>query len=157
MTKNQTTLFKILLTTKHFVISELCDLDCGPHGHCEGDSCACDHGWAGDYCGLKQCDPRYCQKIFFSRNAKFNFCIRCADHGQCKNGTCLCVTGWNGRHCTLEGCPSGCSSHGQCKVNSEGDWECKCYDGWDGTDCSVALESNCNDAKDNDKGNFLSK
>ncbi|XP_059482465.1 teneurin-m isoform X2 [Neocloeon triangulifer] len=116
---------------------EMCDLDCGPHGHCEGDACACDPGWAGDYCGLKQCDPR------------------CSDHGQCKNGTCLCVTGWNGRHCTLEGCPSGCTSHGQCKVNPDGDWECKCYDGWDGADCSVALESNCNDGKDNDKDGLV--
>ncbi|CAB3368884.1 Hypothetical predicted protein [Cloeon dipterum] len=116
---------------------QMCDLDCGPHGHCEGDACACDPGWAGDFCGLKQCDPR------------------CADHGQCKNGTCLCVTGWNGKHCTLEGCPSGCGGHGQCKVNFDGDWECKCYDGWDGADCNVALESSCNDGKDNDKDGLI--
>ncbi|XP_065347700.1 teneurin-m isoform X4 [Cloeon dipterum] len=116
---------------------QMCDLDCGPHGHCEGDACACDPGWAGDFCGLKQCDPR------------------CADHGQCKNGTCLCVTGWNGKHCTLEGCPSGCGGHGQCKVNVDGDWECKCYDGWDGADCNVALESSCNDGKDNDKDGLV--
>ncbi|XP_021940923.1 teneurin-m isoform X3 [Zootermopsis nevadensis] len=112
---------------------ELCDLDCGPHGHCVGDSCVCNAGWSGEFCTLKQCDPR------------------CNEHGQCKNGTCLCVTGWNGRHCTMEGCPNSCSGHGQCRVSSDGAWECRCYDGWDGRDCSVALEQSCNDGKDNDK------
>ncbi|KAF4528732.1 hypothetical protein B566_EDAN008998 [Ephemera danica] len=116
---------------------ELCDLDCGPNGHCEGDACACDSGWAGDYCNLKQCDAR------------------CSEHGQCKNGTCLCVTGWNGRHCTLEGCPNSCSAHGQCKVNTDGAWECRCYDGWDGIDCSVALEQSCSDSRDNDKDGLV--
>lgn len=77
---------------------------------------------------------------------------RCADHGQCKNGTCLCVTGWNGKHCTLEGCPNSCSGHGQCKANFEGLWECKCHQGWTGAECSVMMEQNCQDAKDNDKG-----
>lgn len=77
---------------------------------------------------------------------------RCNEHGQCKNGTCLCVTGWNGKHCTLEGCPASCSNHGQCRVSGEGLWECRCYDAWDGADCSVALEQNCSDNKDNDKG-----
>lgn len=37
---------------------ELCDKDCGPHGHCMGDSCICDSGWSGEYCMLKQCDQR---------------------------------------------------------------------------------------------------
>jgi len=62
------------------------------------------------------------------------------------------VTGWNGKHCTLEGCPNSCSGHGQCKSNMEGLWECKCHGGWTGTECSVMMEQNCNDAKDNDKG-----
>uniref|UniRef100_A0A146KU89 Tenascin-like protein n=4 Tax=Lygus hesperus TaxID=30085 RepID=A0A146KU89_LYGHE len=116
---------------------ELCDLDCGPHGHCVGDSCVCVVGWAGEYCNMKQCDQR------------------CNEHGQCKNGTCLCVTGWNGKHCTLEGCPHSCSGHGQCRVNNEGLWECRCSDGWDGRDCSVLLEQNCNDGKDNDKDGLV--
>lgn len=116
--------------------TELCDLDCGKHGRCVGESCTCDDGWGGDYCNTKLCDSR------------------CNEHGQCKNGTCLCVTGWNGRHCTIEGCPAGCSSHGSCRVSGEGLWECRCYDGWDGPDCAVALEQNCGDNKDNDKGMF---
>ncbi|XP_033609261.1 uncharacterized protein LOC111869196 isoform X2 [Cryptotermes secundus] len=111
---------------------ELCDLDCGSHGHCVGDSCMCNSGWSGDYCTLKQCDPR------------------CNEHGQCKNGTCWCMMGWNGRHCTMEGCPNSCSRHGQCRVNSDGAWECYCYEGWDGQDCSVALEQSCSDGRDND-------
>ena len=38
-------------------------------------------------------------------------------------------------------------------MSGEGSWECRCYDGWDGVDCGVALEQNCDDSKDNDKGN----
>ena len=113
---------------------ELCDLDCGQHGRCVGDACACDDGWGGEYCNTKLCDAR------------------CNEHGQCKNGTCLCVTGWNGKHCTIEGCPNSCSGHGQCRVSGEGQWECRCYEGWDGADCGIALELNCGDSKDNDKG-----
>lgn len=114
--------------------AELCDLDCGPHGHCVDNACDCLPGWSGELCNLKQCDPR------------------CNEHGQCKNGTCLCVTGWNGKHCTMEGCPNSCSGHGQCRVSNDGQWECRCYDGWDGKDCNVLLEQNCNDGRDNDKG-----
>lgn len=124
-----------VLTHSFFVFpAELCDLDCGQHGRCVGETCLCDDGWGGDYCNAKLCDAR------------------CNEHGQCKNGTCLCVTGWNGKHCTMEGCPSGCSAHGQCRVSGEGLWECRCYDGWDGGDCAVPLEQNCADNKDNDKG-----
>lgn len=115
-------------------VSELCDLDCGPHGHCVDNACDCLPGWSGELCNLKQCDPR------------------CNEHGQCKNGTCLCVTGWNGKHCTMEGCPNSCSGHGQCRVSNDAQWECQCYNGWDGKDCSVLLEQNCNDGRDNDKG-----
>ncbi|XP_050300174.1 teneurin-m isoform X3 [Anthonomus grandis grandis] len=112
---------------------ELCDLDCGDHGHCVSEVCQCDSGWSGEYCNLKQCDQR------------------CNEHGQCKNGTCLCVTGWNGKHCTIEGCPNSCSAHGQCRFSGEGLWECRCDNGWDGPDCSILLEQNCNDGRDNDK------
>lgn len=113
---------------------ELCDLNCGAHGKCVGETCTCDNGWGGEFCNTKLCDAR------------------CNEHGQCKNGTCLCVTGWNGKHCTIEGCPASCSTHGQCRVSVEGLWECRCYDGWDGVDCSVQLELSCGDNKDNDKG-----
>ncbi|XP_024943143.1 teneurin-m isoform X4 [Cephus cinctus] len=116
---------------------ELCDLDCGPHGHCVDNACDCMAGWSGELCNLKQCDPR------------------CNEHGQCKNGTCLCVTGWNGKHCTMEGCPNSCSGHGQCRVNIEAQWECRCYDGWDGKDCNVLLEQTCDDGRDNDKDGLV--
>ncbi|RZF37225.1 hypothetical protein LSTR_LSTR014116 [Laodelphax striatellus] len=106
---------------------ELCDLDCGPHGHCVADSCICNDGWGGE----------------------------CNEHGQCKNGTCLCVTGWNGRHCTMEGCPNSCSGHGQCRVNLDSLWECRCSEGWDGADCSVLLEQSCSDGRDNDKDGLV--
>ncbi|XP_057653225.1 teneurin-m isoform X11 [Diorhabda carinulata] len=116
---------------------ELCDLDCGSHGHCVNEACQCDAGWSGEFCNMKQCDPR------------------CNDHGQCKNGTCLCVTGWNGKHCTIEGCPNSCSGHGQCRFSSESSWECRCDNGWDGVDCNLLLEQNCNDGRDNDKDGLV--
>jgi hypothetical protein len=61
----------------HIVISELCDLDCGLHGHCVGDSCVCNAGWSGDYCSLKQCDPRYRQLPLATRILVINitFCL----------------------------------------------------------------------------------
>lgn len=118
-------------------LSELCDLDCGQHGNCVGETCLCVDGWGGDYCNTKLCDQR------------------CNEHGQCKNGTCLCVTGWNGKHCTIEGCPGGCSGHGQCRVSGEGQWECRCNENWDGVNCAVPLEQNCGDNKDNDNGKLL--
>ncbi|XP_075972353.1 teneurin transmembrane protein Ten-m isoform X2 [Anticarsia gemmatalis] len=116
---------------------EICDLDCGIHGRCVGESCVCDPGWTGEFCTSKLCDAR------------------CSDHGQCKNGTCLCVSGWNGRHCTLEGCPRACAGHGQCKVANDGQWSCKCFDGWDGPDCTTLKEQICDDAKDNDKDGLV--
>ncbi|XP_049696807.2 teneurin-m isoform X7 [Helicoverpa armigera] len=116
---------------------EICDLDCGLHGRCVGESCVCDPGWTGEFCTSKLCDAR------------------CSDHGQCKNGTCLCVSGWNGRHCTLEGCPRGCAGHGQCKVANDGQWSCKCFDGWDGPDCTTLKEQICDDSKDNDKDGLV--
>lgn len=48
-----------------------------------------------------------------------------------------------------------CQNHGSCRVSGEVLWECRCYEGWDGVDCSVQLEQNCGDNKDNDKGNFF--
>lgn len=49
-----------------------------------------------------------------------------------------------------------CSSHGQCRVTPEQMFECRCYEGWDGPDCSVPLEKDCKDGKDNDKGEKMS-
>lgn len=117
-------------------ITEVCDLDCGPHGRCVGESCVCDPSWTGEFCTSKLCDAR------------------CGEHGQCKNGTCVCVTGWNGRHCTLEGCAGGCAGHGACRAYNF-QWECQCYEGWEGRDCTTIKERVCDDSKDNDKGNSL--
>lgn len=45
-----------------------------------------------------------------------------------------------------------CSNQGQCRVGAEGLFECRCFDGFDGADCSLILEKDCKDGKDNDKG-----
>lgn len=47
-----------------------------------------------------------------------------------------------------------CSNQGQCRVGLEGLFECRCFDGFDGADCSLVLEKDCKDGKDNDKGKF---
>ncbi|KAG8200277.1 hypothetical protein JTE90_021927 [Oedothorax gibbosus] len=110
---------------------ERCELDCGYHGRCQGNTCICNTGWSGPKCNEKQCDPR------------------CVEHGQCVNGTCICIQGWNGYYCTLEGCPQSCNRHGTCtRVND--DWQCKCDDDWSGESCSIPLEKICDDKIDND-------
>jgi hypothetical protein len=48
-----------------------------------------------------------------------------------------------------------CSNQGQCRVGPEGLFECRCFDGFDGVDCSLILEKDCKDGKDNDKGEIL--
>ena len=115
-----------------------CGINCGGHGRCEASACVCDAGWAGEFCQERLCDSR------------------CNEHGQCKNGTCLCVTGWNGKHCTLEGCPRDCTKRGQCKSSEGGaGWSCRCDNGWEGPDCSIPLEMECEDGKDNDKDGLM--
>lgn len=61
------------------------------------------------------------------------------------------MTGWNGRHCTLAGCPNDCSGNGACVMEEE-EWKCHCQSDWEAHDCSVKLETNCDDDKDNDNG-----
>ncbi|XP_050300219.1 teneurin-a isoform X3 [Anthonomus grandis grandis] len=114
----------------------LCNLDCGDHGHCELGKCKCDIGWTGLRCEQLPCDTR------------------CQEHGQCKNGTCVCSQGWNGRHCTLPGCENACSGHGQCTLE-EGQYKCVCIDGWAGFDCSIRLESECQDDTDDDHDGMM--
>lgn len=52
------------------------------------------------------------------------------------------------------GCENGCSRHGQCTME-EGDYKCVCIEGWAGSDCSIPLEMNCKDNKDNDGGKWI--
>ena len=33
-----------------------------------------------------------------------------------------------------------------------GEWSCHCHQGWEGPDCSVRLETRCNDGYDDDQG-----
>ena len=51
-----------------------------------------------------------------------------------------------------EGCKSNCNGRGKCvSVDDEG-YECDCQDGWAGADCSIRIESDCDDKIDNDGG-----
>lgn len=37
----------------------------------------------------------------------------------------------------------------------EGEYKCVCIEGWAGSDCSIPLEMNCKDNKDNDDGEYF--
>ncbi|TRY60518.1 hypothetical protein DNTS_011823 [Danionella cerebrum] len=47
------------------------------------------------------------------------------------------------------GCPGLCSSNGQC-IMGQNSWHCECHTGWRGPGCNVAMETSCNDNKDNE-------
>lgn len=63
--------------------TEVCVVDCGPHGSCIGGVCQCEEGWTGPECEQRDCHPR------------------CIDHGVCREGKCDCHQGWTGEHCTI--------------------------------------------------------
>lgn len=49
---------------------------------------------------------------------------------------------------------SSCSGNGIC-TTEEGEYRCACSPGWTGNDCSVAVETLCDDDKDNDGGQLF--
>lgn len=64
-------------------LTEVCVVDCGPHGSCISGVCQCEEGWTGPECEQRDCHPR------------------CIDHGVCREGKCDCHQGWTGEHCTI--------------------------------------------------------
>ena len=52
---------------------------------------------------------------------------------------------------STEGCPRGCNNRGMC-VYKDTEWRCECNQDFDGVDCSIPLERDCSDKKDNDGG-----
>uniref|UniRef100_A0A673MAX5 Teneurin-2 n=1 Tax=Sinocyclocheilus rhinocerous TaxID=307959 RepID=A0A673MAX5_9TELE len=111
--------------------TEVCSADCGSHGVCVGGVCHCEEGWTGTSCDQRLCNPQ------------------CVKHGTCRDGKCQCEQGWNGEHCTIDGCPGLCNGNGQC-IMGQNSWHCECHNGWRGPGCSVAMETSCNDNKDNE-------
>uniref|UniRef100_A0A8C2ELF3 Si:ch211-12m10.1 n=1 Tax=Cyprinus carpio TaxID=7962 RepID=A0A8C2ELF3_CYPCA len=118
--------------------TEVCSADCGSHGVCVGGVCHCEEGWTGTNCDQRLCNPQ------------------CVKHGTCRDGKCQCEQGWNGEHCTIvsrsslaDGCPGLCNGNGQCSMG-QNSWHCECHTGGRGPGCSVAMETSCNDNKDNE-------
>ncbi|XP_065143605.1 teneurin-2 isoform X2 [Paramisgurnus dabryanus] len=111
--------------------TEVCSSDCGSHGLCVGGVCHCEEGWTGPSCDQRLCSPQ------------------CVKHGTCRDGKCQCEQGWNGEHCTIDGCPGLCNGNGQC-IMGQNSWHCECHTGWRGPGCNVAMETSCNDNKDNE-------
>lgn len=73
--------------------TEVCVVDCGPHGSCISGVCQCEEGWTGPECEQRDCHPR------------------CIDHGVCREGKCDCHQGWTGEHCTIGEPPWHTSLH----------------------------------------------
>ncbi|XP_048118438.1 teneurin-3 isoform X2 [Alosa alosa] len=126
--------------------SEVCVVDCTPHGVCVGGSCHCEDGWRGTRCDEQECDPP------------------CGDHGVCRDAVCECHPGWAGESCSIahymdkvvkdkigykDGCPGLCNSNGRCTLDQTG-WHCLCQVGWRGAGCDIAMETACTDGKDNE-------
>ncbi|VDN02037.1 unnamed protein product [Thelazia callipaeda] len=114
---------------------ERCDVECH-HGSCGNGICVCDEGWTGMDCSERQCLPG------------------CELHGHCNNGTCICTKGWNGANCYIAGCVNDCNGNGACELFS-GEWKCACYTSYFGANCSLPVESNCEDGIDNDNDGLI--
>lgn len=74
---------KLHVSTAFSSATEVCVVDCGPHGSCISGVCHCEEGWTGPECEQRDCHPR------------------CIDHGVCREGKCDCHQGWTGEHCTI--------------------------------------------------------
>ncbi|XP_028815540.1 teneurin-3 isoform X2 [Denticeps clupeoides] len=132
--------------------TEVCSVDCVPHGACIDGSCRCEDGWRGLDCEERECRPR------------------CSEHGVCRDGKCDCHQGWTGEQCSIayyldkvvkadkigykDGCPGLCNNNGRCTLDQNG-WRCLCQPGWRGAGCDVAMETICSDGKDNEGDGLL--
>ncbi|VDO35068.1 unnamed protein product, partial [Onchocerca flexuosa] len=114
---------------------ERCEVEC-LNGLCGNGICVCDEGWTGMDCTEKKCLPG------------------CELHGHCNNGTCMCNKGWNGENCYIAGCVNDCNGNGVCRLFS-GEWKCSCHTSYFGENCSLPIESSCDDGVDNDNDGLI--
>ncbi|CAG0895593.1 unnamed protein product [Darwinula stevensoni] len=102
------------------------------HGECkQPDTCNCDPGWTGSYCGIP------CPWDRWGPECR-NHCT-CLNRGVCDpvDGSCRCDTGWMGTSCQLP-CPPdrwgyGCKNHCNCATTHTCDpsnGNCTCAADW---------------------------
>jgi len=79
--------------------------------------CACDSGFTGHRCEMRQCSKP------------------CQNGGHCSTeGTCVCPTGFTGSACETKICPAGCNGRGTCDGISG---ECRCAPEFYGMSCEL--------------------
>uniref|UniRef100_A0A671NMG3 Teneurin-2 n=1 Tax=Sinocyclocheilus anshuiensis TaxID=1608454 RepID=A0A671NMG3_9TELE len=131
-----------------------CPDQCNGHGAYSPDTglCSCDPNWMGPDCSTGV----FPSAIFTFSLTVFSSCAAIYSNLSLnlieaikKNKISQCEQGWNGEHCTIDGCPGLCNGNGQC-IMGQNSWHCECHTGWRGPGCSVAMETSCNDNKDNE-------
>ncbi|XP_059195573.1 N-acetylglucosamine-1-phosphodiester alpha-N-acetylglucosaminidase-like [Centropristis striata] len=92
--------------------------DCGPHGVCTAEGCACDAGWTGNNCS------QVCLPGFYGDGCN-QTCV-CANGASCDavHGRCSCKPGFRGNRCD-QVCPVGFFGP-SCSLECRCDDQCPC-------------------------------
>ena len=147
-----------------------CDPRCSLHGQCKNGTCLCVAGWNGLHCTLEGC-PRGC-----SNHGSCKADFRGMYYFNCFNLTSLfCIFSWNWIsrkkfqffldeneifhmwrihmwNWFHRKNPFRFHEYFNFTSFFAGEWSCHCHQGWEGPDCSVRLETRCNDGYDDDQG-----
>ena len=124
-----------------------CDARCDSHGFCNNGTCICKPGWNGRHCTLGMCSV---WKLLNHFEVKLTSKVNCIDTIIFLLNFCYFLE-QSPIYFFVEGCPSECHNNGACQLFQDG-WKCSCRDGWKGIECNVAMEVECDNSDDDDKG-----